>query len=142
MCKFTAIRESHAASERRNFQMDSDVPAEIDRSTRVGSVSACTCHSRSVRHHYYIIGVREFLYPGVGALGFGVPLHDPHGSDLLAVKAVRDVVSGILSLRFLGLRNRKLLACAFCALALISLFDGVVVLRHAGWSFKPVLLVH
>ena len=41
-----------------------------------------------------IIGVREFLYPGVGALGFGVPLHDTHGSDLLAVKAVRDVVSG------------------------------------------------
>ena len=42
------------------------------------------------------IGIREFLYPGIGALGFGVPLLDPRDGDLLAIKAVRDVVSGVL----------------------------------------------
>jgi dipeptide/tripeptide permease len=71
-----------------------------------------------------------------------VPLHDPLDADLLAVKAVRDVVSGILALTFLGLRNRKFLACAFSVLTLIPVLDSLVVLRHAGWSFTPVLLIH
>jgi len=88
------------------------------------------------------IGVREFLYPAIGALGFGVPLLDPHDGHLLAVKAARDVVSGILALTFLGLRNRKFLAYAVGVLTLIPIFDGLVVLRHASWSFKHVLLVH
>ena len=89
-----------------------------------------------------LIGVREFLYPAVGALGFGVPLIDPHDGDLLAVKAVRDVVAGILALTFLGLRNRRFLAYAFGVLTLIPALDGLVVLRHADWSFTPVLLIH
>ena len=71
-----------------------------------------------------------------------MPLHDPLDSDLLAVKAVRDVVSGILALTFLGLRNRKFLVCAFSVLTLIPVLDGLIVLRHAGWSFTPELLIH
>lgn len=88
------------------------------------------------------IGVREFLYPAIGALGFGVPLLDPRDGDLLAVKAVRDVVSGFLALTFLGLGNRKSLTYAFGVLTLIPIFDGLVVLRHAGWGFTPVLFIH
>jgi hypothetical protein len=42
------------------------------------------------------IGVREFLYPDVGARGFGAPLLDCSDGDLLAIKAGKDVVSGIL----------------------------------------------
>jgi hypothetical protein len=120
--------------------MDSDVPAEIDRPVRIGSFSGVLVIL--VALGIIFIGVREFLCPAIGALGFGVPLHDLHDADFLAVKAVRDVVSGILALTFLGLQNRKLLAFAFRVLTLIPLLDGLVVLRHAGWSFTPVLLVH
>jgi hypothetical protein len=88
------------------------------------------------------IGVREVLYPVICARQFGVPLLDPHDGDLLAIKAARDVVSGILALTFLGLRNRKFLTYAFGVLTLIPVFDGLIVLRHAGWSFTPELLIH
>jgi Domain of unknown function (DUF4267) len=120
--------------------MASDVPAEIDRSMRIGSLSGVLVIL--VAFGIIFIGVREFLFPSIGSLGFGLPLHDPHDADLLAVKAVRDVVSGILALTFLGLRNRRLLAYGFGVLTLIPLLDGPVVLRHAGWSFTPVLVVH
>jgi hypothetical protein len=71
-----------------------------------------------------------------------VPLLDSGDSDLLAIKAVRDVVSGLLVLALLGLRDRKALACAIGVLTLIPVFDGLVVLRHAAWSFTPVILIH
>jgi len=117
--------------------MDSDVPAEIDHSTRIGSLSRVLVIL--VAFGIIFIDVREFLYPAIGALGFGVPLHAPHDADLLAVKAVRDVVAGILALTFLGLRNRKLLAYAFSVMTLVPLLDRLVALRHAGWSFTPGL---
>jgi hypothetical protein len=120
--------------------MDSNVPAEIDRSVRIGSLSGVLVILVALGITF--IGVREYVYPTIGAVGFGVPLHDPLDADLLAVKAVRDVVSGILALTFLGLRNRKFLVCAFSVLTLIPVLDGLVVLRHAGWSFTPVLLIH
>jgi hypothetical protein len=120
--------------------MDSDVPAEIDRSSRIGSLSGVLVIL--VAFGIIFIGVREFLYPAIGALGFGVPLNDRYDADLLAVKAVRDVVSGILALTFLALGNRRSLAYAFSVLTLIPLLDSLVVLRHAGWSFTPVLLIH
>jgi uncharacterized protein DUF4267 len=88
------------------------------------------------------IGVREFLHPSVGALGFGVPLLDPGDGAFLAIKAVRDVVSGVLVLSLLGLRDRKGLACAIGVLTLIPLFDGLIVLRHAAWTFTPVIMIH
>ena len=88
------------------------------------------------------IGVREFLNPSAGALGYGVPLVDPSDGDLLTIKAVRDVASGVLVLSLLALGNRRALACAIGALTLIPLFDGLVVLRHASWTFTPVILIH
>ncbi len=88
------------------------------------------------------IGVREFLYPGVGARGFGVPLLDPGDGDLLAIKAGRDVVTGILTLTFLGLRDRRFLAYCMGILSFIPLFDGLIVLRHAAWTFTPIILIH
>lgn len=88
------------------------------------------------------IGIREFLDPAAGALGYGVPLLDPRDGDLLAIKAARDVVSGILVLALLGIGNRKALACAIGALTLIPVFDGLIVLRHANSVFTPVILIH
>ena len=65
------------------------------------------------------IGFREFLYPRVAARGFGVPMLDPGDGDLLAIKAGRDIATGILALIFLGLRNRRFLAWAMGVLTLI-----------------------
>jgi Domain of unknown function (DUF4267) len=88
------------------------------------------------------IGIREFLDPSAGALGYGVPLVDPRDSDPLAIKAVRDIVSGILVLALITLGNRKALAYAIGVLTLIPVFDGLIVLRHAAWVFTPVILIH
>jgi hypothetical protein len=88
------------------------------------------------------IGVREFFDPSAGALGYGVPLVDPRDGDLLAIKAVRDVVSGVVVFTLLGLGDRRALAYVVGVLTLIPIFDGLVVLRHAGWIFTPVILVH
>jgi hypothetical protein len=88
------------------------------------------------------IGIREFLDPAAGALGYGVPLRDQRDGDLLAIKAARDVVSGILVLALLTFGNRKALACAIGVLTLIPVFDGLIVLRHAAWVFTPVILIH
>ena len=88
------------------------------------------------------IGVREFFYPSVAARGFGVPLLDPGDGDLLAIKAGRDIASGILALTFLGLNNRRFLAYAMGVLTLIPILDGLIVLRHAAWTFTPFILIH
>lgn len=89
-----------------------------------------------------LIGVREFLDPSTGARGFGVPLVDAGDRDLLAIKACRDVVAGILALTFLALRDRKFLAYAMAVLALIPIFDGAIVLGHDAWAFTPTILIH
>src|ERR1035438_5755156 len=88
------------------------------------------------------IGIREFLDPTAGAVGYGVPLLDQRDGDLLAIKAVRDVVSGYLVLALITLGNRKALAYAIGVLTLIPVFDGLIVLRHAAWVFTPVILIH
>jgi hypothetical protein len=67
---------------------------------------------------------------------------DYQDGDLFAIKAARDVVSGILVLALLTLGNRKSLACAIGVLTLIPVFDGLIVLRHAAWVFTPVILIH
>ena len=82
------FRESHAAGKHLKRLDDSDVPAGIDRSIKIGSVSGVLVVV--VALSIIFIGVREFL----------------------------------------------------CVLTLIPLLDGLVVLRHAGWSFIPVLFVH
>jgi hypothetical protein len=88
------------------------------------------------------IGIREYFYPEIGALGFGVPLLDPRDGDLLAIKAVRDVVSGLVLLTVLALRDRRVLTAVIGVLALIPILDGLIVFKHSGWSFTPVILVH
>jgi hypothetical protein len=88
------------------------------------------------------IGIREFFYPSAAALGFGVPLLDTGDGDLLAIKAARDIVSGITIFTFLGLRDRKNVAWLMGVYILIPVLDGLIVFRHAGWIFTPVILVH
>jgi hypothetical protein len=88
------------------------------------------------------IGVREYFYPVLGARGFGVPLQDPRDSDLLAIKAGRDVATGILVLAIVALREWRFLAYTVAVLTLIPIFDGLVVLQHAGWTYTPFIFIH
>lgn len=88
------------------------------------------------------IGIREFLQPGVGAQGYGVPLADPRDSDFLAIKAARDVATGIAALAALALHSRRALAAVMGALTLIPIFDGLIVYRHANWAFTPTIFIH
>jgi len=120
--------------------MNNDETTKITRNMNILSASGVL--SILMALGIIFIGLREFLDPSAGALGYGVPLLDSGDSDLLAIKAVRDVVSGLLVLALLGLRDRKALACAIGVLTLIPVFDGLVVLRHAAWSFTPVILIH
>ncbi len=119
---------------------DFDVRSRIDRPMNIGSLSGLLVALVSLG--IILIGVREFFYPAICARQFGVPLLDPRDGDFLAIKAARDVVSGIVALTFLGLRNRKFLTYAFGVLTLIPVFDGLIVLRHADWNFAPALLIH
>jgi hypothetical protein len=119
---------------------DFDVRSQIDRLMKIGSFSGLLV--TLVGLGIIVIGVRELFYPATRARQFGVPLLDPRDGDLLAIKAARDVVSGFVALTFFGLRNRKFLTYAFGVLTLIPIFDGLIVLRHADWSFAPALSIH
>lgn len=124
-----------------NNQMgDYDARSRIDRPMKIGSVSGLLVALTSLG--IIFLGVREFFYPAIAARQFGAPLLDPRDGDLLAIKAARDVVSGFLALTFLGLGNRRFLTYAFGVLTLIPVSDGLIVLRHAHWSFTRALLIH
>ena len=88
------------------------------------------------------IGIREFFQPQIGAQGYGVPLQDPHDAPFLAIKAARDIATGILALTFLAQRDRRILASAIAALTLIPVLDGLIVFSHAQWIFTPIILIH
>lgn len=120
--------------------MNNNSSATINAPIRIGSVSAIL--SMLVALGIIFIGVREYFYPATGALGFGVPLIDPRDGDLLAIKAARDIASGVLVLTVIALRDRRFLAYMMGVLTLIPILDGLIVLKHAGWSFTPIILVH
>jgi hypothetical protein len=110
--------------------------------TPVKIMSLSGCLSMLIAFGIIFVGIREFLLPGAGAGGYGVPLVDPADGDLLAIKAARDIASGIMVFAFLGLRDRKGLACAMAVYVTVAVLDGFIVFRHAGWIFRPVIWVH
>lgn len=120
--------------------MDDNVTPKLDRRMKITSPSGLL--SMLIAVGIIFIGIREFFDPSTGALGYGVPLVDPRDGDLLAIKAVKDVVSGIVIFALLGLGDRRALACVIGVLTLIPICDGLIVLRHAAWVFTPVILIH
>jgi hypothetical protein len=120
--------------------MPDNTPIILHRPLKIGSVSGIL--TALIALGIIFIGVREFFYPAVAATGFGVQLFDPRDATFLAIKAARDVTSGVLVLTILALRDRRLLTHTIAALTLIPIFDGLIVLRHAAWSFAPFLLIH
>lgn len=88
------------------------------------------------------IGIREFFQPSVGASQFGVSLLDAGDADFPAIKAARDVASGVVLLALLAVGDRNCVAWALLALTLIPIFDGLIVFRHAKWVFMPAIWIH
>lgn len=132
--------ELHSSNSIRSRADVAISTSEGDRCIRIASLAGSL--TILVGLGIIFIGIREFFYPGVAARGFGISLLDPRDGDLLAIKACRDVVSGVLALTFLGLRDRRYLAYAIGVLSLIPAFDGLIVFRHAAWTFSPTILIH
>ena len=88
------------------------------------------------------IGILEWFHPSIAALGFGVPLVAPEDRDFLAIKPSRDIASGAVILTLLTIGDHSAVADTMLARTLIPIRDGLVVFKHAGWIFKPAILIH
>jgi hypothetical protein len=81
-----------------------------------------------------LIGVRALLAPQ-GAAGFGIPgtpVDDPNFRSWLAVKAVRDIASGVFVFILLAAATPHLLGWFMLAAAGIPAGDTLIVLRSNG----------
>jgi hypothetical protein len=79
------------------------------------------------------IGARFLLRPGPSAVGYGVPA-DPNGdaSAYLAIKGLRDGAFGVIGLALLAFAGARAEAWFMLCVALVPLFDTLIVLRHGG----------
>ncbi|MEU2620082.1 DUF4267 domain-containing protein [Streptomyces sp. NPDC007157] len=79
------------------------------------------------------IGARFLLQPKASAVGYGVPA-DPNGdaSAYLAIKGLRDGAFGVIGLALLAFAGARAEAWFMLCVALVPLFDTVIVLRHGG----------
>ncbi|MEU0969754.1 DUF4267 domain-containing protein [Streptomyces sp. NPDC005917] len=79
------------------------------------------------------IGARFLLQPEPSAAGYGVPA-DPKGdaSAYLAVKGLRDGTFGVVGLALLAFAGARAEAWFMLCVALVPLFDTLIVLRHGG----------
>lgn len=79
------------------------------------------------------IGARFLLAPEVAATGYGIPV--AAGGDVgayLAVKGIRDIVSGFIVIALLLAGQRRALAIAMLVFAIIPAGDAVIVIRQGG----------
>ncbi|MFD4560003.1 DUF4267 domain-containing protein [Streptomyces sp. NPDC058469] len=79
------------------------------------------------------LGYRFLFQPGPAAIGYGVPA-DPGGdaSAYLAVKGLKDGTFGVLGLVLLAFVGARAEAWFMLCVALVPLFDTLIVLRHGG----------
>lgn len=79
------------------------------------------------------IGASYLFAPASSAAGFGFAAW-PEGAaaDILSVKGVRDLVSGIVPLTLLALGQRRALGWVLLCEFLIPLGDGTLILVHGG----------
>lgn len=79
------------------------------------------------------IGARFLLQPRLSAVGYGVPA-DPDGdaSAYLEIKGLRDAAFGVMGLALLAFAGARAEAWFMVCVALVPLFDTLIVLRHGG----------
>lgn len=79
------------------------------------------------------VGVSYLFAPESSGAGFGFATW-PTGeaAEILSVKGMRDIVSGVLPLTLFFLGQRRALGWALLCEALIPLADGTLILVHGG----------
>ncbi|MFI1166802.1 DUF4267 domain-containing protein [Streptomyces sp. NPDC020801] len=79
------------------------------------------------------LGARFLLQPGSAATGYGVPARpDGDAGAYLTIKGLRDGVYGVLGLALLVFAGARAEAWFMLCVALVPLFDTLIVLRHSG----------
>ena len=78
------------------------------------------------------IGARFILSPQVAAEGYGVPSQSTTFSAYLAVKGVRDIVSGFNTILLMQEGSPRLLGKWIFIASLIAFGDMIIVLRAGG----------
>lgn len=74
------------------------------------------------------IGINGIIHPAAAAAGYGMPLHDTNDFAFVRIKAVRDIVSGLLAIAFLLLKKRRELSVYILVATLIPIGDFLLVL--------------
>ncbi|WP_217547593.1 DUF4267 domain-containing protein [Streptomyces sp. GbtcB6] len=79
------------------------------------------------------IGARFLLQPGPAAVGYGVPA-DPKGdaAAYLTAKGLKDGTFGVMGLALLAFAGARAEAWFMLCVALVPLFDTLIVLRNGG----------
>jgi hypothetical protein len=78
------------------------------------------------------IGLRFLLAPQAAAAGYGVPAKKDGDAAYLTIKGLRDSVYGIVGLALLFFVGVRAEAWFMLVVALLPLFDTVIVLRNGG----------
>ncbi|MEV0351715.1 DUF4267 domain-containing protein [Nonomuraea sp. NPDC050680] len=78
------------------------------------------------------IGLRFLLAPQAAAAGYGVPAKKDGDVAYLTIKGLRDSVYGIVGLALLFFVGVRAEAWFMLVVALLPLFDTVIVLRNGG----------
>jgi branched-subunit amino acid transport protein AzlD len=74
------------------------------------------------------IGINGIVHPAAAAAGYGMPLHDASDFAFVRIKAVRDIVSGLVAIAFLLLKKRRELSVYILVATLIPIGDFLLVL--------------
>ncbi|MEU9049753.1 DUF4267 domain-containing protein [Streptomyces sp. NPDC048384] len=79
------------------------------------------------------IGYRFLFQPASAATGYGVPARpDGDAGAYLSVKGLRDGTFGVVGLALLFFAGARAEAWFMLAVAIVPLFDTLIVLRHGG----------
>ncbi|MFI6566696.1 DUF4267 domain-containing protein [Streptomyces sp. NPDC050534] len=79
------------------------------------------------------LGYRFLFQPGPAAAGYGVPARpDGDAGAYLSVKGLRDGTFGVMGLVLLAFAGARAEAWFMLTVALIPLFDTLIVLRNGG----------
>lgn len=78
------------------------------------------------------IGARFLLQPRPSAAGYGVPAKPDGDPAYLTIKGLRDGTFGVLGLVLLAFVGARAEAWYMLVVAILPLFDTLIVLRHGG----------
>ncbi|MEV6998383.1 DUF4267 domain-containing protein [Streptomyces sp. NPDC093982] len=79
------------------------------------------------------LGYRFLFQPASAATGYGVPARpDGDAGAYLSVKGLRDGTFGVVGLALLFFAGARAEAWFMLAVAIVPLFDTLIVLRHGG----------